>query len=119
MAMTSETFTLTRDDRAWTVESEHLLDQAAGFARAGDFLGAQARARFAVDRLNVAVASLPEDDAFAIETRTHLDLMVRHYDSLVREWQTQVDARHTAYVARERLAIGVAGASPGKVDTEI
>jgi len=89
-----------------TVESEHLLDQAAGFARGGDYLGAQARARFAERRLALIAASLPAGDAFVIAARAHLDLRVRHYDSLVREWQMQVKARSEAYVDRERRAIG-------------
>ncbi len=92
--------------RSLIVESEYLLDQAAGFARGGDYLGAQARARFAESRLVFIAASLPADDACVIATHAHLDLRIRHYDSLVREWQMQVKARSEAYVDRERRAIG-------------
>jgi hypothetical protein len=92
--------------RSLTVESEQLLDQAAGFARGGDYLGAQARARFAESRLVFIAASLPADDAFVIATHAHLDLRIRYYDSLVREWQMQVKARSEAYIDRERKAIG-------------
>ena len=92
--------------RSLTAETEHLLDQAAGFARGGDYLGAQARARFAESRLIFIAASLPADDAFVIATHAHLDLRIRHYDSLVREWQIQVKARSEAYIDRERQAIG-------------
>jgi hypothetical protein len=91
--------------RRLTVESEHLLDQAAGFARGGDYLGAQARARFAERQLALIAASLPAGDAFVIEARAHLDLRVRHYDSLVHEWQIEVKARSEAYVDRERRAL--------------
>jgi hypothetical protein len=92
--------------RSLTVECEYLLDQAAGFARGGDYLGAQARARFAESRLIFIAASLPANDAFVVATHAHLDLRIRHYDSLVREWQMQVKARSEAYVDRERRAIG-------------
>jgi hypothetical protein len=92
--------------RTWTVESEHLLDQAAGFARGGDYLGAQARARFAEHRLVTIAASLPANDAWVLATHEHLDLRIRHYDSLVRTWQKEVVDRQATYVARERRAIG-------------
>jgi hypothetical protein len=92
--------------RTWTIESEHLLDQAAGFARGGDYLGAQARARFAEHRLVTIAASLPANDAWALATHEHLDLRIRHYDSLVRKWQEEVLDRQATYVARERHAIG-------------
>jgi hypothetical protein len=92
--------------RSSTAESEYLLDQAAGFARGGDYLGAQARARFAEQRLITIAASLPANDAWAIATHAHLDLRIRYYDSLVRNWQEEVGARHATYVARERRAIG-------------
>jgi hypothetical protein len=87
-----------------TVESEHLLDQAAGFARGGDFLGAQARARFAERQL--ATESLPEGDAWVLTVRARVASRIREYDSLVRKWQEEVEARHATYVARERRAIG-------------
>jgi hypothetical protein len=87
------------------VESEQLLDQAAGFARNGDYLGAQARARFAGHRLTLIAESLPAGDAFVVAAHALLDLRIAHYDSLVLEWQTQVEARRTAYVAREQRAI--------------
>ena len=92
--------------RVLAVESEQWLDQADGFARGGDYLGAQARARFAEHRLVLDSSSLPENDAFVIATHAHLDLRIRHYDALVRQWQAEVEARHTAHVAREQQAIG-------------
>ena len=88
-----------------TIEIEQLLDQAAAFARGGDFLGAQARARFAAQRLKRIAASLPADHAVAVAARARVDLMIQRYDELVREWQQQVEARHTAYVTREQGAI--------------
>jgi hypothetical protein len=92
--------------RCLTVESESLLDEAAGFARGGDYLGAQARARFAEKRFILASAALPPHDPLVLDTQAHLDLSLRHYDSLVRQWQIQVKTRHSAYVAREQRAIG-------------
>jgi hypothetical protein len=89
-----------------TVEIEHLLDQAAGFARGGDYLGAQARVWFAKGRLGIIAASLPAKDALVMAMHAHLDSRIRHYDSLVREWQGQVQARSDAYIDRERRAIG-------------
>ncbi len=113
MAMADGKFTLTSEGGAFanirrtsTVESEQLLDQAAGFARGGDYLGAQARARFAEQRFLTAAASLPADDAWLIDMQAHVDFRIRHYDALVREWRMVVAARHATYVARERQAIG-------------
>jgi hypothetical protein len=83
-------------------ESETLLEQAATFARHGDYLGAQARARFAEHRLVAIAASLPADDAWVRATHAQLDLRIRHYDALVRQWRSEVEARHATYVARER-----------------
>jgi hypothetical protein len=90
-----------------TAESEELLAQAAGFARGGDYLGAQARARFAKHCLVAIAASLPADDAWVRATHVHVDLRILHYDSLVRSWQLEVEARNATYVARERRAITV------------
>jgi hypothetical protein len=98
--------------RALAVESESLLDQAAGFARGGDYLGAQARARFAEQRFIQVSAALPTHDPFVVATHAHLDLRIRHYDSLVRERQMEVEARHAVYVARERRAIGADPSPP-------
>jgi hypothetical protein len=106
LSATQEAYTFAKIRRSSTVESEHLLDQAAGFARGGDYLGAQARARFAEQRLVTIAASLPANDAWARAAHAHLDLRIRHYDSLVRKWQKEVEARHATYVARERRAIG-------------
>ena len=88
-----------------TIESEQLLDQAAAFARGGDFLGAQARARFAAERLIGFAASRPANDASMNAARARVDFMIHHYDELVRQWQVEVEARHTTYVAREQGAI--------------
>jgi hypothetical protein len=90
-----------------TVESEILPQQVAGFARGGDYLGAQARARFAEHCLIAVAASLPANDAWVLATHAHIDLRIRYYDSLVRQWQSEVEVRHATYVRRERRAIGV------------
>lgn len=92
--------------RRLTAESESLLDQAAAFARGGDYLGAEARARFAGRRLTLRSASLPAGDAFLIATHAHLELRIHHYASLARDWQTEVENRRAAYLVRERRAIG-------------
>ncbi len=97
-----------------TIESENLLDQAAGFARGGDFLGAQARARFASQKLVSAAASRPATDKFVIAARARIDFMIVQYDALVQQWQTEVEARHTAYVSRERGAIDPASPPPSR-----
>jgi hypothetical protein len=116
MATASETSSSTsaraKPYERMTAESEELLEQAAGFARGGDYLGAQARARFAEHCLVAIAASLPANDAWVVATHAHVDLRIRYYDSLVRQWQSEVGARRATYVARERRAIG-AGEPPG------
>ena len=100
-----------------TLESDGVLDQAAGFARNGDYLGAQARARFAAHRLVAIAASLPANHAWVTATRAYVDSMITHYDALVRHWQSEVQARHASYVVRERQAIG-ADEPPGPARVE-
>ena len=100
------------EGRRLTADTELSLDQAAGFARGGDFLGAQARARFADQQAVLASPSLRATDPFLIAIRAHIDASLRRYDSLVREWQLEVEARHKAYVARERQAIGADPKAP-------
>jgi len=85
---------------------EKLLEQAEGFVRGGDYLGAQARARYAHEELAQGAVSARVADVDIVELRRHLDLRLRHYDRLARDWQRQNTARHTAYLVREREAIG-------------
>jgi len=91
---------------------EMLLDQAQGFARGGDYLGAQARARLAQEELTAGATSAQVADADIVELRAHLDLRLRHYDRLARDWRQQSEARHIAYLVRERQAIGAPSAQP-------
>jgi hypothetical protein len=92
--------------RALAVEIEHLLGQAEGFVRGGDYLGAHERARYAELRVEQIAASLPAGDLGVSALRGYLELRLHHYDALVSEWQMEVETRHAAYVARERRAIG-------------
>jgi hypothetical protein len=72
-----------------------MLAQAASFARAEDYLGAQARARAALKQV------LPGDTSLVAD----IELALARYGVLAVEWQAQNAARHAAYVARERQAI--------------
>lgn len=95
-------------------EFETLLDQAEAFARGGDYLGAQARARFAQKELAGSPTRVPDADNG--DLRAHLDLRLQRYDRLAHDWRLENDARHCAYVARERLAIGADPAQAGGSD---
>jgi hypothetical protein len=92
--------------RELTFRFELLLEQAEGFVRGGDYLGAQARARHAHQELVGAAAAAGVADADIVELERHLELQVRHYDLLAEDWQRANAARHSAHVARERHAIG-------------
>lgn len=92
--------------RDLTARFELLLEQAQGFARGGDYLGAQARARFAHTELESGGASARVAEADIHELRAHLDLRLRHYDRLARDWRQETEDRRTAYLARERGSIG-------------
>jgi hypothetical protein len=85
---------------------EMLLEQAEGFARGGDHLGAQARAHYARQEFATGAASAEMADVDIVELRRHLDLRLRHYDRLARGWQEHNATRRTAYLVRERQAIG-------------
>jgi hypothetical protein len=92
--------------RGLTTRFEALLEQAEGFARGGDYLGGQARARYAHEELSAGAASARVADVDIGELRRHLDLRLGHYDLLAGDWQRDNAARHTAYQLRERQAIG-------------
>lgn len=92
--------------RELTARFELLLEQAQGFARGGDYLGAQARARFAHAELETGGASARVAAADIHELRAHLDLRLRHYDRLARDWRQETEGRRTAYLVRERRSIG-------------
>ena len=92
--------------RDLTFQFEMLLEQAEGFARGGDYLGAQARAHYARQELADGAASAHAADIDIVELRRHLDLRLRRYDRLARDWQGENAARHAAYLVRERHAIG-------------
>jgi len=85
---------------------ELLLDQAEGFARGGDFPGGQARARYANEELPRAAVSAGAAETDIVGLRQRLELRLRHYDLLARDWQEENRSRQASYVARERGAIG-------------
>jgi hypothetical protein len=84
-------------------EIDMLLDEADAFRRGGEPLEALARARFAGEALEQRKESV--EPAKADELRARVDFTVRHYETLVEEWQTSNDARHVSYLARERSAL--------------
>jgi len=92
--------------RELTSRFELLLDQAEGFARGGDFLGGQARARYANEELARAAAFAQVAETDIVALRQHLELRLRHYDLLARDWQDENRSRQASYVARERGSIG-------------
>jgi hypothetical protein len=101
--------------RELTSRFELLLEQAEGFARGGDYLGGQARARYAHQGLTEHAASAGVADAEIAELRRHLEVRLRHYDLLAKEWQQENVARQVAYLTRERGAIGANVARAGDV----
>jgi len=92
--------------RVLTSRFELLLDQAEGFARGGDFLGWQARARYANEELPRAAISACVAETDIVGLRQRLELRLRHYDLLARDWQQENMSRQASYRARERGAIG-------------
>jgi hypothetical protein len=92
--------------RELTSRFELLLDQAEGFVRGSDYLGGQARARYACEELPRAAAAARVSDTDIDGLRQRLELRLRHYDLLARDWQDENRSRQATYVARERGAIG-------------
>ena len=113
MAIADGTFSSTRTQtlaslrEGFTVESERLLNEAAGLRMAAT-TSERRRGRVSREqRLITMAAPFPPNDAWAVAMHAHVDLRIRHDDSLVRSWQLEVQARHaTINVALERLAIG-------------
>ena len=109
---------LNRDDIGRHINE--LLEQAAGFVRGGDLTGAVARAYWARTELDSYAAILAGDEWAAEELRARVEHSIQEYEHLLQDWQRQNVARQTAYVKRERAAIGAApdaepGASSGNV----
>ncbi|HEX9295520.1 MAG TPA: hypothetical protein VF881_06780 [Polyangiaceae bacterium] len=101
---------LARDVDRW-------LEEAGAFARNGDYLGAHTRARHAEQEIARVATSVPE--AFAADLRARVELALRRYDSLVTGWQLQNVTRHTAFLARERAAIGADQGEPPVASTSL
>lgn len=74
-----------------------LLEQAAAFVRAGDYMEAQARVRCA----RAALGESADAKARAAVARA-----LQRCDALVENWQAENAARSAAYLAREQKAIG-------------
>lgn len=85
-----------RDATKLEDEVAFMLRQAAAFAYAGDYMGGQARA-------HAALARLADGDA---RLRAGVALAAGRYDEQAARWQVENEARHAAYLAREREAIG-------------
>jgi hypothetical protein len=93
---------------------DELLEQAAGFARGGDPTGAVARAHWARKELASHGAAFAGDDWAAEGLRAQVKYATREYEHLLQDWQRQNAVRQTAYVKRERAAIGASpDAQPG------
>ena len=82
------------------------LEQAAAFARGGDYTGALARAQYARSQLSRSRGLELTDQASFEDLRGRTDLEVERYDRLLREWQAENVARRSAYLIREGRAIG-------------
>jgi hypothetical protein len=82
------------------------LEQAAAFARGGDYTGALARAQYARDQLSRSTDLELTDQASFEDLRGRTDLEVERYERLLREWQAENMARRAAYLVREERAIG-------------
>jgi hypothetical protein len=87
-------------------ELEETLEQAAAFVRGGDMPGAVARARWARAEFARLAAELPPSERRFDELQARIEDTIREYERLLIEWQHQNDARHAAYLKRERAAIG-------------
>jgi hypothetical protein len=96
-------------------EIDELNEQAAAFARGGDYTGALARAQYARARLSRYAGPEQADRTTLEDFRADADLVVQRYDRLLREWQAENVARQAAYLARERRAIGAAYSTTGSL----
>jgi hypothetical protein len=83
-----------------------LLEQAASFARSGQLPGAVARARWARKELDADGAVLAADEWAAEALRARVEHAIDDYERLLQDWHRQNAARRTAYLKRERAAIG-------------
>ena len=90
------------------------LEQAAAFARGGDYTGALARAQYARAQLSRSRDLELTDQASFEDLRGRTDLEVLRYDRLLREWQAANVARHAAFLIREEQAIGADRLQPAR-----
>jgi len=86
-------------------ELEQLLEQAAAFARGGDYTGAVARARWAYQQIQHSSDRRDHADAAVEELLRSAEHRLGEYKLLVRQWQDENARRHAAYVTRELQAI--------------
>ena len=73
------------------------LEQAAAFARGGDYTGALARAQYARAQLSRSRDLELTDQASFEDLCGRTELEVLRYDRLLREWQAENVARQAAY----------------------
>ena len=85
-------------------ELEQLLEQAAAFARGGDYTGAAARAQWAHEQIR-RHAEGPHRDPALEELLRSAEHWLADYRRLVTQWQEENARRHAAYVRRELRAI--------------
>jgi len=85
-------------------ELEQLLEQAAAFARGGDYTGAFARARWAYEQLQRRAEQECDDPALEELLRV-AEQKLPEYERLLGQWQEENARRHAAYVSREVRAI--------------
>jgi hypothetical protein len=90
-------------------ELEQLLEQAAAFARGGDYTGAFARARWAYEQIQLSSDRRGHADAAVEELLRSAEHKLAEYKHLVREWQDENARRHAAYMSRELRAIQTFG----------
>jgi hypothetical protein len=83
---------------------DRLFGEAQGFVRGHDFMGAQARARYARSELEKRTDQASPDPAME-KLRASVELQLQEYDLLAQEWQASNEARHVVFLARERRAI--------------
>jgi hypothetical protein len=87
------------------IELEQLLEQAAAFARGGDYTGAFARAQQAYEQIRHCSERHAHADAAVLELLRSAEHKLSEYQELVRQWQDEIARRHAAYVSREVRAI--------------
>ena len=85
-------------------ELEQLLEQAAAFARGGDYTGAVARAQWAYEQIQ-RHARGPHADPALEELLRSAEHGFAEYRRLVAQWQEENARRHAAYLSRELRAI--------------